>query len=294
MKKRTRILKAIINPVRFGTLHTYYWLRRKTRRMRVGDERPFYSIIVASYNYAHLIGETLDSLLEQTYDRYEVIVVDDGSTDNSMAVIQGYCERNGRIRLYTHEGHQNRGLCETVKLALAQARGEYIAFCESDDKWDARHLEKLTQFVNRYRDVVFVHNRIRFIGNSRYQHKMISHTEKMQKQYFHTGYNHINIHHHATYNPIATFSSVTIRADVLRPLDFNSPVPSHLDLWLYRQIFARHPMHYCDNAITYWRMHTDSYCSEDLTERGAKLNVALEELIAASDKLIDRQVTNNG
>ena len=286
MKRHTRIFKAVFNPVRFGTLHTYYWLRRKGKRTHPGEERPLYSVIVASYNYANLIGETLDSLLAQTYGNYEIIVVDDGSTDNSMAVVQRYCEKYSQIKLYTHEDHKNHGLCETLKLALTKAQGDYIAFCESDDRWDENHLETITQFINSYKNVVFVHNRVIFTGSPQCHQKTVVHISSIQKHYFHTGYNRININKHATYNRIATFSSVVIKADVLRPLDFNSPVPSHLDLWLYRQIFAKYPMHYCDTAVTYWRMHADSYCSKDLKERQEQLRDALEELVAKSNELI--------
>ena len=94
-------------------------------------KQPLISVIVASYNYAKYIKETLDSLIRQTNKSFEVIVVDDGSRDQSLPIIEEYANRFKNIKLYTHPGNQNRGLAETVKLGIEKSNGEYIAFCES-------------------------------------------------------------------------------------------------------------------------------------------------------------------
>lgn len=79
-------------------------------------KQPLISVIVASYNYAKYIKETLDSLIRQTNKSFEVIVVDDGSKDQSLPIIEEYANRFKNIKLYTHPGNQNRGLAETVEL----------------------------------------------------------------------------------------------------------------------------------------------------------------------------------
>lgn len=81
-------------------------------------KQPLISVIVASYNYAKYIKETLDSLIRQTNKSFEVIVVDDGSRDQSLPIIEEYANRFKNIKLYTHPGNQNRGLAETVKLGI--------------------------------------------------------------------------------------------------------------------------------------------------------------------------------
>lgn len=93
------------------------------------------SIITASYNYENYIKETIESVLNQTYTNWELIIVDDGSKDNSVEVIKSYCEKDSRIKLFQHEGGVNKGLAETIKLGISKAQGEWIAFLESDDKF---------------------------------------------------------------------------------------------------------------------------------------------------------------
>lgn len=84
---------------------------------------PKVSICVPSYNHARFLPMALESALAQTYDDFEVVVVDDGSTDDSLAVAQSYAARHpSKVRVFTHPGHRNRGISETVNLAFEKAR----------------------------------------------------------------------------------------------------------------------------------------------------------------------------
>ena len=87
------------------------------------------SIVTASYNYQDYIKETIQSVLDQTYSDWELIIVDDCSTDNSVDVIKSFSD--DRIKLFINE--KNLGLAETIKLGIENATGEWIAFLESDD-----------------------------------------------------------------------------------------------------------------------------------------------------------------
>ena len=88
------------------------------------------SIIVTSYNYEKYIGKTLQSIVNQTYKNYEVIIVDDGSCDNSVEIIRQFTEKYSNFHLYFHEGHKNKGLTESLKLGISKATSDYIAFLE--------------------------------------------------------------------------------------------------------------------------------------------------------------------
>lgn len=68
------------------------------------------SIIIPSFNYEKYITQTIESVINQTYTNWELIIVDDGSKDNSKEIIKDYCAKDNRIRLYTHENNQNLGL----------------------------------------------------------------------------------------------------------------------------------------------------------------------------------------
>lgn len=91
------------------------------------------SVIVASYNYAHFLGDTLNSILNQSWTNFEVIVIDDGSSDNSVAVASKFAAIDSRIRVFRHPDGKNHGLAVTLQRGLSLAHGEFIAFLESDD-----------------------------------------------------------------------------------------------------------------------------------------------------------------
>jgi glycosyltransferase involved in cell wall biosynthesis len=96
-----------------------------------GQERaPRLSVVVPVYNVADYLAEALDSILAQSYDDLEVVVVDDGSTDGSRARVDRYVERHPNVRLVASE---NRGLGAARNLGVRHCRGELLAFADSDD-----------------------------------------------------------------------------------------------------------------------------------------------------------------
>ncbi|WP_176084634.1 glycosyltransferase family 2 protein [Martelella sp. HB161492] len=97
---------------------------------------PAASIIVPAYNAATTIRETLDSLLDQTFADFEIIVVDDGSSDSTVAIVKGYADP--RLRLISQS---NRGLAGAHNTGIAAARGAYVGFCDADDLWLPEKLE---------------------------------------------------------------------------------------------------------------------------------------------------------
>src|SRR5919112_3168501 len=92
------------------------------------------SVIIPSYNHAHYLGEAIESVLSQSYRNFEIIVVDDGSTDNTSEVASHYEE----VRLVRQE---NRGLAGARNSGLAEAEGEYLVFLDADDRLLPRALE---------------------------------------------------------------------------------------------------------------------------------------------------------
>jgi glycosyltransferase involved in cell wall biosynthesis len=97
------------------------------------------SVIVPVYNRAHLIAETVDSILLQTYPDFEIILINDGSNDNSLSVIKEYQKRfPEKIRVIDQE---NQGQIVARNNGIKEAQGEYIAFLDSDDIWLKEKLE---------------------------------------------------------------------------------------------------------------------------------------------------------
>lgn len=101
------------------------------------------SIIMPSYNTAKFIEETIDSVLAQTYTNWELIIVDDCSTDDTDAVVAKY--QDSRIQ-YLKNG-KNSGAAVSRNRALREAKGRWIAFLDSDDLWAPDKLEKQIRFM---------------------------------------------------------------------------------------------------------------------------------------------------
>jgi glycosyltransferase involved in cell wall biosynthesis len=97
------------------------------------QNNPLVSIIIPTYNRAHLIGETLDSVLAQTYKNWECIVVDDGSTDDTLEVIQKYIAKDSRFFFFSRPETKVNGASSSRNYGLSQSKGELIVFLDSDD-----------------------------------------------------------------------------------------------------------------------------------------------------------------
>ncbi len=114
---------------------------------------PFVSVVVPCYNAESFISETIQSVLAQTYSSWELIIVDDGSRDDSAKIIQSF--QDERIRYFYQE---NAGVSCARNTGIAQARGKYIAFLDADDLYLPENLEKKVNFLENHPGCVLVHS----------------------------------------------------------------------------------------------------------------------------------------
>ncbi|WP_146185977.1 glycosyltransferase family A protein [Flavobacterium album] len=107
---------------------------------------PYFSVVIPLYNKENYIAKTLDSVLGQTFTDFEVIIVNDVSTDNSLAVAQRFT--NDRIRIIYHE--QNKGLSASRNTGIKNSQAEFVAFLDADDLWQPQFLEKIFELTVNY------------------------------------------------------------------------------------------------------------------------------------------------
>lgn len=105
------------------------------------------SIITPTHNCAEFIGETIKSIQAQTYENWELLIVDDKSTDNTAEVVNKYVNKDNRI-IY-RKLKDNFGAAVARTAAIGLAKGQFIAFCDSDDLWVADKLEKQLAFMKK-------------------------------------------------------------------------------------------------------------------------------------------------
>jgi glycosyltransferase involved in cell wall biosynthesis len=122
-----------------------------------------FSIIIPLYNKELFIEETLSSVLNQSFTDFEVIIINDGSTDNSYNIIQTF--KDDRIQILNQE---NRGLSASRNIGIKTAKGKFIAFLDADDLWMEDFLETIHFLINNHKkcDIFATNVKLLFPNNT--------------------------------------------------------------------------------------------------------------------------------
>jgi glycosyltransferase involved in cell wall biosynthesis len=118
------------------------------------------SVIIPTYNRERLISRAIESVLKQTYTDYEIIVVDDGSTDRTSELLKKF---EGRIRYFYQ---QNSGISGARNRGLEEAKGEYIAFLDSDDAWLPEKLTIQVEVLDKNKDVGIIYSKMLILNEA--------------------------------------------------------------------------------------------------------------------------------
>ena len=123
----------------------------------VASANPLVSCIIIFLNEEKFLADAVESVLAQTYANWELLLVDDGSSDSSKFIAMEYCERHPeRIRYLTHEARANRGMSASRNLGLREARGEFAAFLDADDSWLPDKLKQQVALFEEHPDAVMI------------------------------------------------------------------------------------------------------------------------------------------
>lgn len=215
------------------------------------------SVVMTSYNYAQYIGDAIESVLNQTYENWELIIIDDCSSDNSTEIIKEYANRDNRIKFFLND--KNLGLSYSLKKGIENASGEWIAFLESDDKFLPNSLETKAQQISTGADIIFTD--LEMIGDE-------SKINKMLKYFFSTKDKFIKLEQSGFVNDIKniipkiniipTFSVVMTKKELLLSCKFNPLCKASLDFYLWAQL-SNKKFYYINQKLTQWRIHKNSY-----------------------------------
>lgn len=209
--------------------------------------KPFISVCMPSYNQGNLIGESIESVLNQTYENFELIILDNASTDNSIDVIRSYTDP--RIRLYQNE--QNIGCYNNCNKAIEYARGEFIAFLHSDDLYDKNFLEEIVKAYNTNPDkkifLSAIYKMDQLLGTLSPCYPYKSSGVKTQKEVL------IGL---AYENNIGNGISVVIHKDCINKVGgFNSEFSYAADYDLFMRLANEYEFVYINKALAYYRLH---------------------------------------
>jgi glycosyltransferase involved in cell wall biosynthesis len=122
-------------------------------------DNPTVSIVIPSYNHEKYVSETIESILNQTFQDFEIIITDDGSSDKTVEKIKQFSDP--RINLYIFK--ENEGACKALNNSINNSNGKYIAYVSSDDVWEPDKLEKQVKFLDKNPRIAAVFTKVKVI-----------------------------------------------------------------------------------------------------------------------------------
>jgi teichuronic acid biosynthesis glycosyltransferase TuaG len=213
---------------------------------------PKVSVVMPCFNHAQFVAEAAQSVLRQTHTDLELIITDDRSSDNSWEVMSRIADGDARVKLIRHQ--QNQGLPKSRNDALAESRGEFIAFCDSDDVWEpekirmqVKLLEENPEFDMVYCDTLIIDENGSLTG------QRFSERHPLPKRS--TGWlfpelvrgNFINV------------QSALMRRRCLASIDhFDEELGVLEDWWYWVQLSRKHRFLYSPELLARYRVHSQS------------------------------------
>lgn len=206
---------------------------------------PAVSVVIATYNRARFLPETIDSVLGQRFRDFELIVVDDGSTDETPELLKSYA---GRIRSLRQE---NRGPAAARNLGIRQARGRWISIQDSDDLAAPDHLETLFAFTEQNPDCGMVFANGAYLGGPEHNRETIIPKEK-SRRLARDGVRLVDLFDKS----IVRLQAALISKQCLEAVGgHDESLYICMDLDLAFRIFMRYPAAYLDKVVFLYRKH---------------------------------------
>ena len=120
------------------------------------------SIILPTYNRMQFLNRSINSVLEQSYSKWELLIIDDGSNDGTDSFVKKFINKFPQIRYFHRE---NRGAPNAMNLGISNTNGEYITFLGSDDEFMPNHLYQRIKFFEQHPGVDIIHSPAKIVGN---------------------------------------------------------------------------------------------------------------------------------
>ena len=213
---------------------------------------PLISVVIPAYNAEQFLDETLESVLSQTYENWECIIVNDGSTDNTESIAKKWCEKDARFCYFYKE---NSGVSDTRNLGIKEARGEYIAFLDADDLYMSNFLEVcLENLVEKDVDLIAP----KMLEFRDVRNGVIEDEDK--KDYLYSGKEGIALFLHSNRLTMALLCKKSVM-DEVGGFTWHKKAED-LHCWL-KVLFAGYKIYRLGEYYAYRRMHNNSWSSMD-------------------------------
>jgi glycosyltransferase involved in cell wall biosynthesis len=230
------------------------------------------SVVVPFLDAARFFNETIEGVLCQTHRNWELLLVDDGSTDASSPKAQALAEANPtRVLVFEHAGHANRGQSASRNLAFRNLRGRFVAMLDADDVWLPEKLSKQVEILRRYPEVAMVY------GPLVYWYGWTGRREDMYRDFVSP---HGTQHDLIVQPPAQVLQLITFKDGLPAPstvllqrwlldsgLSFDESFDMYEDEIFLARVALHHPIYLMSETFERYRQHPDSFCARAI-ERG--------------------------
>lgn len=209
---------------------------------------PLISVIMTSYNHRKYISEAIESVLGQTFGDIELIVVDDASQDDSQDIIRKFQRTDPRIRPVFHK--QNLGISRTTNHGFASAKGEYIAYIQSDDVWMTHKLQEQLRVLNRDRSLIVWSDGLIIDGEGKENGELFTERYRAAKRKK-SG----DIFLELARGNFICVQSLIFKAEYTRDIRFDPRCRYANDYKFMIDLSSRHPFHFIPDPLIKYRIH---------------------------------------
>lgn len=252
----------------------------------------FFSIITPVFNGESFINDTIQSVTNQSFQNWELIIIDDGSIDNSLKIAQDWTKKDKRIKVYTHHGNINKGVSASRNLGIENARGEWLAFLDADDVWEKNKLEKQFEIIEKHdKNLVFIYCKARiFDDKGNFLDKSNTPEYNRKSAIYGAGRPGLSL---KPYKWVikrgfeAPTSSVVIRANTIKnSIRFKEHLTYSEDALFWYNIIEHGDMYFIDKAMLNYRVHATQWNARTIDEvkMGRRYVVYNELLKDSTDK----------
>ncbi len=248
------------------------------------------SVIVPVFNGGRFLPIALQSVGFQDYGNLEVVGVDDGSTDKSLEILESFRESGSRpMKILTHPGGRRMGIAASYRLGLGHSEGEFIAFLEQDDAWEANRISTQIEIFETFPEVGVVFSDVHTwdeagqVATDPFQALLNSTPKERPFRAF---------RRLLWGNCLSTFSNVMVRRSQLQGSSDIISEPEGFQDWMFLlQISRRCHFYHSNRSRTLWRQRPDSYHATLRREPGYRKRRKLALRAAVDKTLVDAQTS---
>ena len=222
------------------------------------------SIVTITHNRAHLIGETIQSILNQTHRDFEHIIIDDGSTDDTQKVVE--CFNDSRIHYFKYPKTEKRSVLRNH--GFRRATGELVAVIDSDDLWVAEKLETMCTLFKENHGLAFAFHNFDYFPNTNIDTIL----DRYNADFFR------NILSELLQDKIVPYATYTIRKALLDELDLLDENTTDGQHDLYLRVAAKHEVYYCYQKMSHIRKHEQNLSLQRYTSHYDNYLYSLQKL----------------